>query len=316
MNHPLGQSLALLTAITWAYALILFKLSGERISPIALNLFKNVVGLVLLVATLGVLIPLNMTPGNVLTATDPGDICILLLSGIIGIALADTIFFHALNRIGVGLLSIVDCAYSPMAILFAWLLLGETLNALHYCGAALVVSGVFIATRHKVPENRTRGDIIFGMFLAATAVSMMAFGIVMAKPALEHVPLVWATTLRMAAGTVLLGLFARLGPWWRQNWNVFRPSRTWGTALPGAILGTYICMIMWVGGFKYTYASVASVLNQSSVVFASIFAALILKERFGGRKITALALALTGVLIVTMNEQLWKLIAWASTNVP
>jgi hypothetical protein len=44
-NHPLGQACALLTAIVWGYALVLFKLSGEHIPPLALNLFKSAVGL-------------------------------------------------------------------------------------------------------------------------------------------------------------------------------------------------------------------------------------------------------------------------------
>ncbi len=300
IRHLLGQSFALLTAITWAYALVLFKLSGERIPPIPLNLYKNTVGLVLLVLTLAGMALAGTNELEAFREFTLGDVCLLLLSGTIGIAIADTIFFHALNRIGVGLLSVVDCAYSPCVILFAWLMLAEKLTAFHYFGAALIVAGVFVASRHKVPENRTRGQIVFGMFLAAIAVALMAFGIVLAKPVLRDFPLILATTLRMLAGTVFLALFARLGSRWTTNWSVFRPSRSWRYALPGSMLGTYVCMILWVGGFKYTYASIAGVLNQTSVIFASIFAALILKEHFGGRKITALILAVIGVVIVTL----------------
>jgi uncharacterized membrane protein len=50
------------------------------------------------------------------------EIYILILSGVLGIAIADTIFFHALNLCGVGIVSIVDCTYSPFAILFSFLL--------------------------------------------------------------------------------------------------------------------------------------------------------------------------------------------------
>jgi drug/metabolite transporter (DMT)-like permease len=308
-NHPLGQTCALLTAVLWAYAVVLFKRSGEDIAPIALNLYKNAVGLLLLAGTLGVFLLAGVDSLAALRERPPGDIALLLLSGILGIALADSLFFHALNLVGVGLISIADCAYAPLAILFSWLLLGEQLTVFHYVGAALVVVGVFISSRHARPGSRTRGQIIAGMLLAVLAVATMAFGIVIAKPVLEETPVLWATTLRLAAGLLFLVLFALLGADWRRHWTVFRPCRAWRTALPASVLGTYVCLLLWVAGFKYTYASVAALLNQTSVVFAPGLAALILKERFGRRQAAALALATTGVVVVTFGGALWHWLA-------
>lgn len=299
-HHLLGQTFALLTALMWAFALVLFKKSGERIPPVALNLFKNAVGLVLLILTLAAGALLDERGFAPLFEYRIDDMCLLLLSGFLGIALADTLFLHGLNLIGVGLVSIVDCCYTPSAVFFAWLLLGEALTPFHYAGAALVISGVFIASRHDLPPNRTHAQIAFGMVLAALAIALMAFGIVLAKPVLEDFPVVWATTLRLAAGFGFLALFAFLGKKWREHWRTFIPSRSWRAALPGSILGTYVCLIFWIGGFKYTYASVAAVLNQTSVIFAAILATLVLKEPFGARRGAALVLAVIGVLVVTL----------------
>ncbi len=306
-THGIGQFFALATAITWALALVLFKRSGERIPPLSLNLYKNTVGLVLMVATMAVAALLGSQPFDVLANQRIDDICILMVSGIIGIAIADTIFFHGLNLCGVGLVAVVDCTYTPFTILFAWLLLAEQLTPFHYLGAALIIGGVFVASRHKVPPDRTRGQIVLGMTLAMIAIATMGFGIVLAKPVLEQadVPLVWATSVRVFAGTGFLALYALLGPRWKENWRVFKPSRVWRVALPGSILGAYLALVFWVAGFKYTYASVAAVLNQTSVIFAAVFAALILKEQFGVRKIVALSLAVIGVLIVTFSEALY-----------
>ncbi len=304
MNHPLGQFCALLTAMIWAYALVLFKRSGETVAPIALNLYKNTVGLALLIGTLVLFMAAGWDSFRPVQELPPDELALLLLSGIIGIALADTLFFHALNLIGVGLISVVDCSYAPLAILFAWLLLNEKLTAFHYVGAALVVAGVFMTSRHTLPVRRTRGQIIGGMLLATLAVGLMAFGIVMAKPVLEKMPVLWSTTLRLAAGLALLGLFALLGPGWRRHWAIFRPSRAWRLALPASVLGTYVCVLLWVAGFKYTYASIAALLNQTSVVFASVLAALLLKEHFGVRQAAALGLAMAGVVTVTLGGQL------------
>lgn len=307
----LGQTFSLLAALTWAMALVLFKRSGERIAPVALNLFKNAIGLVLLLATLGVLIAGGREDLAALRSRPAGDLCLLMLSGIIGIALADTLFFRALNLIGVGLMQIVDCIYSPLALLFSWLLLAETLRPVHYAGAALIISGVAIAANHPRPVQRTRWQIVAGVWLAILAIAMMAFGIVVVKPILEDVGVLRATTLRMAAGGGLLALLALLGRDWRQHWTVFRPAASWKYAVPAAVLGAYLSMVLWVAGFAYTSAAVAAMLNQTSVIFACVLAAVFLKERFGPRQIVALVLALTGVLIVTLAEPLelrWR--AW------
>ncbi len=310
-NHPFGQTCALLTAILWAYALVLFKRSGEEIAPVALNLFKNVVGMILLGATLGVAVIAGVDSFGAVRGRCFGDIALLLLSGFLGIALADTLLFRALNLIGVGLISVADCTYAPLTILFSWLLLSEKLTVFHYVGAALVILGVLISSRHARPSHRTPGQVLAGVLLAITAIGTMAFGIVLAKPVLEETSVLWATTLRMVAGLVFLGLFALLGADWRQHWRVFRPSRIWRSALPASVLGTYVCLLLWVAGFKYTYASVAALLNQTSVVFATVLAAFMLKERFGRRQAVALVLAVLGVVVVTFGQTLQAWLAQA-----
>lgn len=303
-QHLFGELLALATAVTWAFAVVLFKLSGERIPPLALNLYKNVVALTLLGLTLGLSIAAGHDSLNVLRACPRGDVCLLLLSGVIGIALADTLFFHALNRIGVGLMAIVDCCYSPLMVLFAWLLLGERLTPWHYVGAGLIVTAVFTATRHDLPPGRTPRQIAVGSLLAVLAIALMVFGIVIVKPILESFPFLWATGLRLAAGTVALALFALRGRNWRAHWTVFRPAASWRYALPGSVLGAYLCLMLWMGALKYTYASIVGILSQTSVVFQVVLATLILKEAFGRRRIVALLLAIAGVAVVTLSERL------------
>lgn len=297
-THLIGQACALATAFTWAFALVMFKRSGETIRPMPLNMFKNVIGLLLLLLTLAVM------PGQqfgVPAGLSQMDVWILVFSGVVGIALADSIFLAALNMIGVGLTSIVDCMYSPSAILFACLLLGEVLTEFHYIGAAMIIVGVFVSSRHKPPEGRTRGQLVGGMALAALSVMMMAFGIVIAKPVLAACPLVWATAVRLGAGTVVLAALAAVSPRRREYLDAFRPAPSWKYAVPGSVLGTYVCLILWIAGFKYTYASVAAVLNQTSAAFALILATVILKERFTKRKLVSVILAMSGVIVVTQG---------------
>ncbi len=304
-EHAIGQVCALFTALTWALAMIFFKLSGERIAPLALNLFKNAVGLLLLLATLLVLWALGMQDWVGTLSEQPWkEIGILLISGVIGIALADTVFFHALNRVGVGIISIVDCLYSPSIIFFSFIMLSESLGTFQYAGGALIISAMLVAARLKPPPGRSHAQLISGMLLGALSMVLMAYGIVLAKPVLEDFPLIWATTLRMLAGTLSLAVLALASSKRRAIWSAFRPSSVWKWSMPGAILGAYVSMILWVAGFKYIDASLASILNQTSTVFAIILATLILKEQFSLRKLLAVVLAMTGIVLVACNSHL------------
>jgi len=294
MGDRTGEICALLTALVWAGAVVLFKRSGERVSPVALNLFKNAIGLSLMLVTL----PLFGEGLHSLRECAREDIYILLLSGSIGIALADTVFFHALNLIGVGLVSIVDCTYSAFVILFSWWMLGEELSPWHYAGGVLILAAVASTGRMTPPVGRTSGQLVLGVALGASAMAMMAFGIVLAKPVLNDFPLMWAAILRMLAGTLILALVTLASARRATHWRVFRPAGIWKFSVPAAALGAYVSMILWIAGFKYTKAALAGMLNQTSVIFALILASWFLKERFTRRKALAVVLALAGVVLV------------------
>ncbi|MHC4943993.1 MAG: DMT family transporter [Planctomycetota bacterium] len=297
-DHLLGASFALAAALVWAFAVILFKRCGEKISPLSLNLFKNCVALVLLAVTLLVI---GESFGT-LSDFSAEDIWILVLSGFLGITLADTLFFYSLNLVGVSIVSIVDTLYSPFILLFSWMLLSEQLTALQYLGAGLIIMAVLITTRMDPPKDRTRGQLLAGIVIGVVNMALMGLGIVIAKPVLEYFPIIWATTIRLAAGSAALFIIVLALPQRKALLAAFRPSKDWKMAVPGSILGAYLACILWIGGFKYTYASVASVLNQTSTVLSILLAVIILKETFTRRKFLAMVLAMAGIVLVMMFQ--------------
>ncbi|NOX57375.1 MAG: DMT family transporter [Planctomycetes bacterium] len=297
-NDSLGQLCAFLTAIVWAMAVVLFKMCGETIAPLALNLFKNTVGIVLLAVSLIVI----QSGFDDMRSLSSADFMTLAISGVVGIAIADTLFYMALNRVGVGIQSIVDCTYGPFAILFAVVFLHESLGPLHYVGSVLILVGVLVSSKHKPPVGATGTQLVHGILLGTLAMALTAGGIVYAKPVLSKpdCPLLWATTLRLLAGTIPLAVWGAVSSERRTIARLFRPTRVWRIAIPGAVLGGYLAMLLWVAGFKYADASVAAMINQTSVVFALIFASIILKESFTRRKGVAVLFALGGGLVMVV----------------
>ena len=47
----IGEIFALLAPLSWSFAVILFRVTGKSVSPIPLNLFKNVFAILLFAAT-------------------------------------------------------------------------------------------------------------------------------------------------------------------------------------------------------------------------------------------------------------------------
>ena len=103
-----GEFFSTFCAVLWAVAIILYRKCGERVPPVALNVFKNTIAAVLFPLTMIVLgIPLFPSESTLT------DWAVLLLSGAIGIGIADTCLFASLNRIGAGRSAIVESGYSP-----------------------------------------------------------------------------------------------------------------------------------------------------------------------------------------------------------
>ena len=295
MSIPhLGEILSTLAALVWAFSVVLFRLSGRQVGPLALNFFKNTVAMILLLATLPFL------PEALHWRAPAVDYALLVASGVVGIALADTIFLRSLNVIGAGLSQVVNCSYSPFVILFTFFLLGERLTVGDALGAALILGSILFSTAHAPPDGVSRQDLRKGIGLSTLSMALMALGVTLAKPVLDRSPILWATTIRLAGG---LGALAAIGlavPQYRKIWASLRPSRAWRVTIPASVLGTYVAMIIWIAGMKFTQASTAAILNQSSAVFVLPVAALVLKEAITARKLIAVAMAITGLVLVTL----------------
>ncbi len=291
----MGELFSLAAAVAWAFAVILFKKSGETHAPFALNFFRVGVSCVLFVATLWL-------RGEELIRPVPlEDYVLLAASGIIAIAVSDTLFHKSLNRVGAGISAIVDCLYSPFVVLCAFLLLGERLGPWQYGGMLLVLGGVFVAARHTPPPGITTRQLVAGVFWGLAAMATLALGIVIAKPVLDRSPVLWATSIRQLASlAVMLPMtFSRRHR--RRIAAAFRPGKGWCYALPGAILGSYVALLFWIAGMKYTAAGAAAILNQTSTIYVLVFASLFLGEAFTRRKVFASLLAIAGIAMVTLG---------------
>jgi len=289
-----GETMSVLSALLWVFAVILFRVVGRRVPALAMNLFKNALGTALFALTL------VAAGGSILPALAGRDYLLLVLSGLLGIAVSDTLLFVALNKLGAELTAIVDCVYSPFVIGLSVIFLSERMNPIQSAGVAFIILGVFLITLRKGDAQIPRPALFAGIGAGILAMFFSAAGIVLMKPVLGHVSLVWASFVRLATGAVFVGLYIALKPGRRETLRPLRSSKNLGVLIPASLLASYLSLLVWMGGMKFTQASIAATLNQMSAVFVFILAAVFLKERVTPLKLAAVILAFAGAVLVAV----------------
>ncbi len=295
-NFPLlGETLALFSALLWALAVILFKKSGETVHPLGLNLFKNMLALVLLIPTLIIF----HTP---LVPTIPFAYYLrFVLSGLLGMTLGDTLFFISLNRLGANLAAITSYTYSPLMVIFSMVFLKERILPLQIFGMGLILTALLLISNYRNPIQISRRNLLTGITLGILSTASTAVGVIIIKPLLAQIPLLWATAFRLMIGMIGVTVVTLVLPERKKIISSIFKLHGLGYSTAGTVLGTYLALTVWLGGMKFTQVSVAAPLNQLSNIFVFIFSALFLREPITRHRLLAIIAAGIGAAIIFLK---------------
>ncbi len=265
LNHLVGALSGLTAALVWTVASFLFRRLGHVWSPNALNLLKGLIAFGLIALILS-------AEGWVLPGRAPA--LALAVSGIVGIALGDNLFFGALNRIQVQRTLIIAQNGAPLfTVVLAWLFLGEQLSWTAYTALLIVLSGITLSILadgfERLKHDRTYR---LGLLMAFSAALLQAVGAVLTRHAfsLADVGVFMATEIRLGAALVFLLLF-QLFPN-RGKRMVYRTGeRKWLLLLTASVIGALGGLTFQQAAFKYTFASIAQTLIASSSLMGMLF---------------------------------------------
>lgn len=286
----MGELQAVLAALFWSVTVILIRISGLSVSAIPLTFFKSFVAL----ACFLLAIPLSGAP--LLPELSAYDYGRLVMSGVLGISIADTMFVAALNRLGASLQALADCIYAPALAVVGFLMFGEMLNRWECLGGLCVVGGVALGmSRERTIEKRS---LLIGVALAAGAHIVMGVGILMVRDIFREISVIWVCAFRFLTATMVLGVFAAYKGVQDNIVYPFTRRDLWKWMIPMSILGPFIATIFWTGGFAHTSAGRAAIYNQLSTVFIIILARVFLKEKLNQRRLAGVALAAAGAMVV------------------
>jgi drug/metabolite transporter (DMT)-like permease len=303
INSPsFGVVAALLAALCWSVAVIIFKSASRFLSPLLIVLLKNTIATLCFVVLFFIFdIPFW------LSGLESLDYYKIIISGVLGMGIADLLFIKALSQIGANRVAIVNCFEPGVVYLFSVLMLGSFLTPKQLFGFLVVVVALLIISYEKDDIEIASSIKRRGVLTQVLAVVLSSFGIVLIKPVLSK--------LNASIASQLWVTFFRLFPGFIFTWIVFMfkknklklliPLKNKSICLKIIIasgLGTFLALSFWIIGYtNIQKPPVASILGQTSVLFIIVLSYFFLNEKISKTKLGAMSLAICGVLFIVLN---------------
>ena len=288
-----GALAALAAALCWTLSSALWRRLPTSLSAAQLNLLKNLLALLMLAPLLA------------LQPWRAGGAPLLLLSasGVLGIALGDSLYFAALRRLGTRRCLTLDAGGPAVTAVAGFLWLEEWPSPLQWLGVALISLAVLLVARQKGEPGAAAGLLSspaaqrLGVALALGALLCGSGGALLARVALREGGLdpLQAAGLRLAAASlVLLPLLRGLPSAPPRP----RPAgRRWPLWLAATLLGTSAGIVLQQTALQQLPGALAVALLATAPVMALPLAPLE-GDRPGATGVLAALLALAGVSCV------------------
>ena len=141
----IGEFAALGAAVSWAMAPILYKKALSGVSPVSANIVRCASNAAVLVL---VLVALGLT--SALTRLPLGILAVVVVSGVVGLGVGDTLYMIGLKSIGVARAVPLASTYPLFSLLWATMLLNQPVTFAAIVGTVVILLGILLLRREQV----------------------------------------------------------------------------------------------------------------------------------------------------------------------
>jgi drug/metabolite transporter (DMT)-like permease len=291
----LGEGAALMAAMIWAVSMSLYTRFGQTVSARHLNLFKNCVALLCL-GLVALVFPWTW-PAEAQTYY------VLAISGLLGLALGDTLLFIALKSMGVQRTSVIQCLAPPFAALIAWIAFAEVLNIWEWIGLSITV--VFLALILKARIHAAAAPLTgLGISAALGAAVCQAFAMTSLRWSLQGVDVWTGTFLRISPSIAALSLFSLYKGDLSEMRGIFLPKKKAMILGLAAFIGTFLGLVLMSTGAKYAKAGVATALSSTTPIWILPIAHFMLGEKISLKLLILTVFVVLGVVLMILGPSL------------
>jgi drug/metabolite transporter (DMT)-like permease len=261
---PVHELAALGAATCWAATGIIAAGPAVQLGALPFNRWRQVFATILFAAYAGAT--------GVWRELDAAVAWPLVLSGLLGIFVGDSLLFSALTRLGPRRAGILFALNAPIAALVGWLALGETLTPRTLAGVALTVAGVTLAIVYGKRRAQlhaweaVKGPLWLGVAVGLGAATGQALGSSIARPVMAAgLDPFAASLLRIGVAAVCMTLLIQLPIPAVQPRGPLTPRAAALTAL-AAFLGLGVGMTLLLFALSGGKVGIVSTLSATSPV--------------------------------------------------
>lgn len=296
----IGAGLALMTALAWAGSSALLKFLTAQIDTISLNILRLWVGSIIL------LVFVFLTGrGEAFIHTPLKPLLFLGTSGLIAIAVGDTIYIKSLTFIDVSrAFPIGQCTFPVLTMFVAIFLLEEPFSWYNVFGGFLVLTGIYmiaiLGKRTTTSPASARNDTR-GVLLALAAALAWTAGAVALKLGVPETDPFIAAAIRINVSAIALTGFVlcRNRPW-DLLFNKYGMSNIMMAAAAGVL--TYgIAAVGYVWAMQLIGAGKTVLITAAAPLFILPLSILLLRERPTLHAIIGVAVCASGVVLVSIG---------------
>ncbi|MFT2110890.1 DMT family transporter [Marinomonas sp. 2405UD68-3] len=135
----------------------------------------------------------------------------LVLSGVVGIVIGDSLLFAAVSRLGPRRAGVLFATNAPISICLGWVLFNEALSLVELFACFIVLAGVIVAilfgkrTYQEHAWEETRGKLYVGILMGLGGALGQASGALLSKPALlDGADSIAVSSIRVSSGAITL----------------------------------------------------------------------------------------------------------------
>ena len=227
----------------------------------------------------------------------------IVLFGLIGVAACQLFYFNAVARLSVGVALLLEYLAPVIIVLWLWAASRKRPRALTFGGTLLSLAGLVLVLDLT---GAVKIDVVGVFWGIAAAVCLAMYFFITAKENDSLPPIVLASgglmvgaaVMWLAAATGLLPMAfstadTKLGPW----------ITPWWVSLGGlVVLATVLAYVSGIMAARALGSKVASFVSLTEVLFAVVWAWLLLGELPGAIQLLGGALIVGGVILVRLDE--------------
>ncbi len=298
MPGQIGEGAALAVSLCWSASAIFFAIASQRLGALVVNRGRLVLASALLVAThlaiYGSLIPMHASSSQWLW---------LSLSGLVGLAIGDSLLFQAYVDLGPRLSMLLVSTSPVISAVLATIFLGQSLSPSLAIGILVTMGGVAWVilepdgSPSAAEENRHR---FRGVLLGLGASAGQAVGLVLSKLGLSAgFPALSGVVIRMLSATVVLWLFALVQKQVRST--ISRLTGDPNAVLPlfgGAVAGPYLGVWLSLVAIQSAPVGIASTLMALPPIFMVGIDRVLFHKHIGWQAMAGTLVATGGVALL------------------